>query len=194
MSVHDAKRQIAISETARCCRSANRSPGVKHGRLTREADAMSGEGSPNCADHYLGRSRGGLTTKIHVVADVQGAPNQARPDRRIGARRPDCRSSARTSRSGTIGLADKAYDADCIRELTEGQRATPNIPPKSNRRWKPCFSKRLYRECNLIERFSSRLKHFRRVATRYGKLADYFLAMIQLASMRLWLRAYESTT
>jgi transposase len=56
------------------------------------------------------------------------------------------------------------------------------------------FSKRLYRERNLIERFFSRLKHFRRVATRYDKLADNFLAMIQLASIRLWLRDYESTT
>ena len=66
--------------------------------------------------------------------------------------------------------------------------ATPTIPAKSNRKWKPCFSKRLYRERNLIERFFSRLKHFRRVATRYDKLADNFLAMIQLASMRLRLR------
>ena len=50
---------------------------------------------------------------------------------------------------------------------------------------KPCFSKRLYRERNLIERFFSKLKHFRRVATRYDKLAANFLAVIQLASMRL---------
>jgi len=77
-------------------------------------------------------------------------------------------------------LADKAYDADRIRELIQDQGATPNIPPKSNRRWKPCFSKRLYRERNLVERFFSKLKHFRRVATRYDKLAANFLAMIQL--------------
>jgi len=93
-----------------------------------------------------------------------------------------------------IVLADKAYDADRIRTLIEEQGATPNIPAKSNRKWKPCFSKRLYRERNLIERFFSKLKHFRRVATRYDKLAENFLAMVQLASMRLWLRAYESTT
>jgi transposase len=55
-------------------------------------------------------------------------------------------------------------------------------------------SKRLYRERNLIERFFSKLKHFRPVATRYDKLAANFLAMVQLASIRLWLRAYESTT
>ena len=58
-----------------------------------------------------------------------------------------------------IELAHKAYDADRIRELIQDQGATPNIPPKSNRRWKPCFSKRLYRERNLIERFFSKLKH-----------------------------------
>jgi transposase len=46
---------------------------------------------------------------------------------------------------------------------------------------------------NLIERYFSKLKHFRRVATRYDKLAAKFLAMIQLASMRLRLRAYKST-
>lgn len=69
----------------------------------------------------------------------------------------------------------------------------PNIPPKCNRRWKPCFSKALYQERNLIERFFAKLKHFRRVATRYDKFAANFLAMAQLASTRLWLRAYEST-
>ena len=93
-----------------------------------------------------------------------------------------------------IVLADKAYDSDRIRELIHEQGATPNIPPKSNRKWKPCFSKRLYRERNLIERFFSKLKHFRRIATRYDKLAENFLAMVQLASVRLWLRDYESTT
>jgi transposase len=68
-----------------------------------------------------------------------------------------------------------------------------NIPPKSNRRWKPNFSTWLYRQRNLVERFLSKLKNFRRIATRYDKLAENFLAMVQLASMRLWLRAYEST-
>ena len=53
------------------------------------------------------------------------------------------------------------------------------------------FSRRLCRERNLIERFFSKLKHFRGVAARYDKLAANFLAMVQLASMRLWMRANE---
>jgi len=90
-------------------------------------------------------------------------------------------------------LGDKAYDGNAIRELIERQGAVPNIPAKSNRKWKPCFSKTLYRERNQVERFFSKLKHFRRIATRYDKLADNFLAMVELASMRICLRAYEST-
>lgn len=62
-------------------------------------------------------------------------------------------------------------------------------PGESNRKWKPCFSKVLYRERNLVERFFSKLKHFRRIANRYDNLAENFLAMVQLASMRLSLRA-----
>ncbi len=64
----------------------------------------------------------------------------------------------------------------------------PKISAKSNRKWKPCFNQTLYRERNLVERFFSKLKHFRRIATRYDKLAENFLAMVKLASMRLWLR------
>ena len=93
----------------------------------------------------------------------------------------------------TIVLADKAYDGNAIRDLIEGQGAVPNIPAKSNRKWRPCFSNTLYRERNQVERFFSKLKHFRRIATRYDKLAENFLAMVKLASMRLWLRANEST-
>ena len=56
-----------------------------------------------------------------------------------------------------------------------------------------CFSKTLYRERNQVERFFSKLKHFRRMATRYDKPADNFLAIVKLASVRLWLQAYEPT-
>jgi transposase len=69
----------------------------------------------------------------------------------------------------------------------------PNIPAKSNRKWRPCFSKALYRERNQVEHFFNTLKHFRRIATRYDKRANNVLAMVKLASIRLWLRAYEST-
>ena len=93
----------------------------------------------------------------------------------------------------TIVLADKAYDTNSIRDLIAAQGAVPNIPAKSNRKWKPCYSKTLYRKRNQVERFFSKLKHFRRIATRYDKLAENFPAMVKLASIRLRLRAYEPT-
>jgi transposase len=144
-------------------------------------------------DHCLGRSRGGLTTKIHALVDRQGLPLRLGLTAGQAHDAPAALGLLDRLEPRTIVLADKAYDGNAIRDLIEAQGAVPNIPAKSNRKWKPCFSKTLYRERNQVERFFSKLKHFRRIATRYEKLAGNFLAMVQLASMRLWLRAYEST-
>ena len=90
-------------------------------------------------------------------------------------------------------IADRGYDADWIRALVDEQGAWANIPPKRNRKDPVCFSPHLYRARNHIERFFNRIKQCRRVATRYDKLASNYLAFVQLASIRLWLRAYEFT-
>lgn len=151
------------------------------------------DGKKGDRDHCLGRSRGGLTTKIHAVVDGQGLP--IRLSLAAGQSHDGQAADHLLDHvgAGTIVLADKAYDADRIHANLREKGALANIPSKANRRSKPYFSTWLYRERNLIERFFSKLKHFRRVATRYDKLAENYLAMVQLASMRLWLRAYEST-
>ena len=91
-------------------------------------------------------------------------------------------------------LADKAYDADWLRAQIERAGAAPNIPSKSNRKWRACFSQTLYRMRNAIERFYSKIKHFRRVATRYEKKGSNYLAMVKLAAIAVWLRVYESVS
>ena len=84
--------------------------------------------------------------------------------------------------------ADKAYDTNAVRRAVEAHGAMPNIPPKSSRRWKSCFSPSLYRDRNAIERMFGRLKDFRRIATRYDRLATNFLAAICIAaSVSYWL-------
>lgn len=88
-------------------------------------------------------------------------------------------------------LADRGYAADWIRELAIRRRAWAKIPPKSNCNDAICFSPYLYRARNLVERFFHRLKQCHRVATRYDRLAANYLAFVQLASIRLWLRANE---
>ncbi len=85
-------------------------------------------------------------------------------------------------------LADKGYDANALREAVRNRKDWANIPPKANRRDPVCFSKHLYKARNLVERFFNRIKQFRRIATRYDKLAENFLAAVKLASIRIWLR------
>ena len=85
-------------------------------------------------------------------------------------------------------IADKGYDANALREAVRQRKAWANIPPKANRRDPICFSKHLYKARNLVERFFNRIKQFRRIATRYDKLAENFLAAVKLAAVRVWLR------
>lgn len=83
---------------------------------------------------------------------------------------------------------DKGYDSNAVRRKIEAKGAAPNIPPKINRRWKSCFSPYLYRSRNAIERMFNRLKDFRRIATRYDRLAVNFLAAVQIAAiLNYWL-------
>ena len=91
-------------------------------------------------------------------------------------------------------LADRGYDADWIRAFVRQHGAWANILPKRNRTGALCFSPYLYRARNLVERFFNKIKHCRRVATRYDKLAANYLAFVQLVSIRLWLRVNESTS
>jgi transposase len=142
----------------------------------------------------VARSRGGLTSKLHVVVDCKGLPL------RLGITAGEAHDNrlCSTLLSGlpprTMVLADRGYDADWIRAYVNEQGAWANIPPKHNRRHPICFSPYLYRARNRIERFFNKIKHCRRIATRYDKLAANYLAFVQLASIRLWLRVYEFTT
>lgn len=142
----------------------------------------------------MGRSRGGLTTKIHALVDADGLPinlkiteGQAHDGRSaddmLGSVRADC-----------ILLADRAYDSDRLRADLAGRGAWANVRAMPRRLNPPAFSKFLYRQRNAVERFFNKLKHFRAIATRYDKRDDNFLASIHLASIRIWLRANESVT
>ena len=103
----------------------------------------------------------------------------------------DCRAAEVLLRNlppGALVMADRAYDTDAIREQIQARGSVPNIPPKRTRRWKHCFSPVLYRGRNAVERMFSRLKDFRRIATRYDKLAANFLAAVHLAAaVSYWL-------
>jgi transposase len=142
----------------------------------------------------MGRSRGGLTTKIHAVVDGNGLPVRLALTPGQDHDNALATDLLANLKPHSMVLADRAYDADTIRKLVNEQDSFANIPPKRNRKDPICFSPFLYKARNRIERFFNKMKHFRRVATRYDKLAANYLAALKLASVRLWLRAYESTT
>ena len=142
----------------------------------------------------MGRSRGGLTTKIHALVDACGLPILLKLTE---GQAHDGRSAQ--DMLGSIGrgdtlLADTAYDSDALREGLAARGARANVKPMAHRLRPPHFDKRLYRERNLVERFFNKLKHFRAVATRYDKRDDNFLASVKLASIRIWMRFNESMT
>jgi transposase len=142
----------------------------------------------------MGRSRGGLTTKVHVLVDAAGLPialKLTEGQAHDGHAASDMLGSLQ---AGDILLADAAYDSDALRQDLAARGAWANVKPLANRRAKPAFSSFLYRYRNLVERFFNKLKHFRAVATRYDKTAENFLASIQLASARIWMRFNESMT
>jgi transposase len=136
----------------------------------------------------MGRSRGGLTTKIHALVDANGLPillkiteGQAHDGRSAADMLTDLTQ-------GDILLADRAYDSDALRQSVADQGAWANIKSMPNRVNVPAFSAFLYRYRNLVERFFSKLKHFRAVATRFEKHAANYLALVKLAAARIWMR------
>jgi transposase len=90
-------------------------------------------------------------------------------------------------------LGDKGYDSDAIREDLEGRSIEPVIPTKSNRKVQREIDKTAYAMRNRIERFFNKIKHSRRVATRYDKLASSFLGFVQLETIRCWIRFVHTT-
>lgn len=156
-------------------------------------------------DHALGRSRGGLTTKIHMLCDANGVPlrfllsggqasdiayaqpllDQACIPSLRGRPRKRCRWL----------LADKGYDAEALRQYCDRYRMQPVIPLRSmKRKTKPglprLFDRPKYRQRNIIERMFGWLKENRRIVTRFDKLATSFAAMVSLACAMRCLRQY----
>lgn len=136
----------------------------------------------------MGRSRGGLTTKIHAVVDANGNPVTLKLSE---GQAHDGRSAADMLGSlgeGQILLADRAYDSDALRTAMAERGAWANIKPMPHRVDLPAFSLWLYRYRNLVERFFNKLKHSRAVATRFEKHDANYLALVKLAATRIWIR------
>jgi transposase len=136
----------------------------------------------------IGRSRGGWTTKVHALTDVVGRPYALML---TAGNVSDVKAApALLERAGRMRylLADKGYNADRLRRSIRDVGALPVIPGRRNRKHTICYDKQRYRTRHLIENAFCRLKDFRRVATRYDKLAANFLSGVALATaVAFWL-------
>ncbi len=134
----------------------------------------------------IGRSRGGRNTKIHALADAKG---RLIAILLTGGEAHDCPLAERLIRRVKPPkhmLGDKAYDSAELREELDERGTKPVIPNRSNRKQPFSFNKRLYKLRWRIESAFGRLKDFRRIATRYDKLARNYLASVCLAAALVW--------
>src|SRR6202158_3598906 len=162
---------------------------IRDDRFDHRACSSTQRRSPKKAgqDEAIGRSNGGLSTKINATVDALGNP--------IGfALTPgqacdlDGADILLPPMEADIVIADKGFDADeRVSDPLEKAGKTTVIPPKANRKHKRDYDKELYKARHLIENFFAKLKQFRAIATRYDKRAINFLAGIYLAAIIIWL-------
>jgi transposase len=135
----------------------------------------------------LGHSRGGFSTKIHLACDALG---NALRFILAGGERNDITQAANLIEnfSAEAVLADKGYDANDFIRRIEAQNSAVVIRSKVNRKVQRTIDEHLYKERHLIENQIGKLKHFRRVFSRFDKLAKNYLSFIYFASTIIWLR------
>ena len=134
----------------------------------------------------MGRSRGGFSTKLHASVNGLGLPVELRLTPGQQADITQAELLLEGYQPDAV-LADKGYDADALVKSIEAQGAEAVIPPKSNRKEPRDYDKDLYKERNLVERFMNRIKHYRRIATRYEKTSRNFLGFVHVASIMVLL-------
>ncbi|WP_443067494.1 IS5 family transposase [Streptomyces sp. NBC_01426] len=198
MAQADADEELnwAVSVDSTIVRAHQHAAGARKKGLWQEPD-----------DHAIGRSRGGLTTKIHLAADGRCRPltfvltggqagdAPAFVDVMAGLRVPRRRGRPRTRPD--VVLADKAYSSRAIRDHLRKRGIRAVIPVPADQRGHrlrrgsrggrpPAFDREAYRQRNTVERCINRLKQWRGIATRYEKTATIYLAGLHIAGIFLW--------
>jgi transposase len=135
------------------------------------------------ASQALGRSAGGFSTKIHITVD--GLGNPLRFALTAGQRHA---MTCAEGYSSEYVIADSAYDADSLVQLITRMGAEPVIRPRINRRESRDYDTHLYRERHRVECFINKIKHYRRIFSRFDKLAGRYLGFLSFVAAIIWLR------
>lgn len=166
-------------------------------RAHRSAAGGSRKEVKTAEDNALGRSRGGYSTKIHLVCDRNGIPLGITATAGEKGEAPEFEnvmnsiplSIHRKSKRPKAVAGDKAYSSKAIRNWIWQRDIKAVIPTRSNEKQIRYFSKSLYRKRNIIERVIGRLKEFRRIATRYDKTVESYIEMIKIACIRIMVKS-----
>lgn len=137
----------------------------------------------------MGRSKASLSTKIHMASDALGYPlgfiltganvsdfDQCKPLLKVYLQ------------PKAYAIMDKGYDSDSIRAYVNQLGGVAVIALHPSRSYKPPFDQHLYRERHRIENLFARLKHYRRISSRFEKLHDSFAAMLSIACLLIWIK------
>lgn len=135
----------------------------------------------------LGRSKGGFTTKIHALVDALGNPLRFLL---TPGQRNDITQAENLTQGimDTMVIADKGYDSNAFIEILEDRRCNSTIPPRSNRKKPRYYDEHVYKERHLIECFFGKIKHYRRIFSRFDKTGESFMAFLQFVGALIWLR------
>lgn len=137
--------------------------------------------------HALGRSKGGFTSKIHALVDALGFPVKFILTPGQSSEVKQAPELIKGIQNANI-LADKAFDSDEFVHIIESQGCTAVIPPRENRKKKREVDYVLYKERHLVECFFSKIKFFRRVFSRFDKMASSYASFLAFASTLIWIR------
>jgi transposase len=137
----------------------------------------------------LGRSKGGFSTKIHAITDALGNPLDFILTAGQASDIGQAENLLALTPEGVGALVgDKGYDSDAFIQALQDKGIEPVIPPRSNRLNPRQCDSSLYKERHLIECFFNKMKHYRRVFSRFEKLARHYLGFIRFFSALVWLR------
>ena len=139
------------------------------------------------AEQALGRSRGGFSTKIHVNVVALGNPLRFLL---TGGQRHDITQAEDLIAGYEFErvIADRAYDSDDLLRRIAEQEAEAVFPPRKNRKEQRDYDKHLYKERHLVECFFNKIKHYRRLFSRFEKLDKRYLVFLSFVGALIWLR------
>ena len=137
----------------------------------------------------IGRSRGGLTTKLHAAVDAIGLPIRIHPTPGQYGDSPQAKALLRGLTGVGHVIADAAYDADPLRAfIANDLGASAHIKANPSRTQKPPIDWSLYKERHQIECLFNKLTRFRRIALRCEKTITAFMGFVHLACTMIWLK------